>query len=119
MHPLLMIGISVTLGVCGQLLFKHTMMRVGAVDFSHLSTAIPAVASSPFLWLGLCCYGISTVVWLMILSRVHLTYAYPLLSVGYILVVALSYFIFKEPVTWLRFGGVLVIVAGVIMVTHN
>ena len=119
MHPLLMIGISVFLGVCGQLLFKHTMMRVGTVDFSHLSIAIPAVASSPFLWLGLCCYGISTVVWLMILSRVQLSYAYPLLSTGYILVVVLSYFIFKEPVTWLRFGGVLVIVAGVIMVTQN
>ncbi len=119
MHPLLMIGISITLGVCGQLLFKHTMMRVGAVDFGQLSTAIPAMASSPFLWLGLCCYGLSTVVWLMILSRVQLSYAYPLLSMGYILVVALSYFIFKEPVTWLRFGGVLVIVAGVIMVTHN
>jgi drug/metabolite transporter (DMT)-like permease len=118
MHPLAMIGISVSLGVCGQLLFKYTMMRVGTFDLSHLSTAIPTLAASPFLWLGLCCYGISTVVWLMILSRVHLSFAYPLLSTGYILVVVLSYLIFKEPVTWLRFGGVLVIVTGVIMVTH-
>jgi drug/metabolite transporter (DMT)-like permease len=55
----------------------------------------------------------------VILSRVNLSFAYPLLSTGYILVVVLSYYIFKEPVGWLRFGGVLVIVAGVIMVTHS
>jgi drug/metabolite transporter (DMT)-like permease len=119
MPPLLMILISVTLGVCGQLCFKYAMLRVGAVDFSHITTGLLAMASSPFVWLGLCCYGLSTIIWLMILSRVQLSYAYPLLSTGYILIVILSYLIFKEPVTWLRFGGVLVIVAGVWMVTHS
>jgi multidrug transporter EmrE-like cation transporter len=119
MHPLFMVAISVVLGVGGQLSFKYAMMRVGSVDFSHLSAFVPAVVSSPFVWLGLCCYGLSTVMWLVILSRVNLSFAYPLLSTGYILVVVLSYYIFKEPVGWLRFGGVLVIVAGVIMVTHS
>jgi len=119
MPPLLMILISVFLGVCGQLCFKYAMLRVGSVDFSHLTTGLLAMASSPFVWLGLCCYGLSTIIWLMILSRVHLSFAYPLLSTGYILIVVLSYLIFKEPVTWFRFGGVLVIVAGVWMVTHS
>jgi drug/metabolite transporter (DMT)-like permease len=119
MHPLLMILISVSLGVCGQLSFKYAMMRVGSVDFTHLVTAIPKIAGNPFVWLGLCCYGISTVVWLMILSRVNLSFAYPLISVGYILVVVLSYLIFREPVTWIRVGGTLVIMAGVWMVTHS
>ena len=119
MHPLFMILISVSLGVCGQLSFKYAMLRVGTVDFSHLLTAIPKIAANPFVWLGLSCYGISTVVWLMILSRVELSFAYPLISVGYILVLVLSYLIFHEPVTWIRFGGTLVIVAGVWMVTHS
>ena len=119
MHPLIMVAISVTLGVCGQLSFKYAMTRVGSIDFSHLTTGLLAMVASPFVWLGLCCYGLSTVMWLIILSRVQLSFAYPLLSTGYILIVGLSYLIFKEPVTLLRFGGVLVIVAGVIMVTHS
>jgi len=119
MHPLIMVAISVVLGICGQLSFKYAMLRVGSIDLGHLATGLLAMVASPFVWLGLCCYGLSTVMWLIILSRVQLSFAYPLLSTGYILIVILSYLIFKEPVTWLRFGGVLVIVAGVIMVTHS
>ncbi|MDF2636375.1 MAG: protein of unknown function transrane [Pelosinus sp.] len=69
--------------------------------------------------LGLFLYGISTILWIMALKKVELSYAYPMVSLGYILVFIASYFIFHEPINWLRMGGMLFIIAGITLVARS
>jgi drug/metabolite transporter (DMT)-like permease len=62
---------------------------------------------------------ISAASWLVILSRVELSYAYPLISIGYILVMILSKYLFNETLTGYRIAGTLLICGGVFMITRS
>ena len=64
-------------------------------------------------------YGISALVWMIVLSRVNLSYAYPMVSLGYVFVVILSRYLFGESVTMLRLAGTLVIGVGVILISQS
>ena len=67
---------------------------------------ITRVAKQPKLWIGLTIFGVSSIFWLVVLSRVALTVAYPLVGLSYIVVVALGRFAFHEHVPALRWIGV-------------
>jgi multidrug transporter EmrE-like cation transporter len=67
----------------------------------------------------LLCFGVSSVFWLVILSRIDLSYAYPMVSIGYIAVVLFSYFVFKENVSLIRWIGVITICAGVFLISRS
>jgi multidrug transporter EmrE-like cation transporter len=56
---------------------------------------------------------------LVILSREELSYAYPMVSLGYLVVVIASFYLFKENVTLLRFAGLLMICLGVSVVARS
>lgn len=70
-------------------------------------------------WVGLMFYGLSAICWLWVLSRVQLSYAYPVLALSYPIVVALSAWLFSETVTPLHWIGVIVIVAGVSLLSKT
>jgi len=109
-----MIVISVFLGVIGQLCLKKGMI---GYDGNFLGV-IPHMLTSPIIILGFLGYFISSLIWLLILSRVELSYAYPMISLGYIFVVFFSWFLFKEPVSLLRWLGVILICVGVSLVAR-
>jgi drug/metabolite transporter (DMT)-like permease len=70
--------------------------------------------ANPYVLAGLACYVISTFFWLLILSKVRLSVAYPMISMAYIVVVILSAVVLKEHVDWRYAGaGLLLIVGGV------
>ena len=73
----------------------------------------------PWLWAALACYGVSVVVWLFGLSRVPVSQAYPLLSLGYVLNVGLAWWLLGETPNALRVAGILVIVFGVVLVARS
>jgi len=108
--PILLIIVSVILGVMGQFFFKSGMRQVGAVSFN---IEIIKYFFRPQVFIGLICYVLSTASWLAVLSKTDISFAYPLLSVGYILVVLVGLFFFQEKVTWVRLLGVLLICSGV------
>jgi multidrug transporter EmrE-like cation transporter len=65
------------------------------------------------------CYAVSIVVWLMVLSRVDVSYAYPLLSVGYIVTAVAGKILFGETLGFDRCTGILVICIGVYLITRS
>jgi multidrug transporter EmrE-like cation transporter len=67
--------------------------------------------------LGFALYLLSALSWLIILSRVDLSFAYPLISIGYILIMVLSRFMFNEQLTTLRVAGTLMVCAGVFVIS--
>lgn len=117
--PFIFIGIL--LNTSAQLLLKTGMNRVGHFDFS-LSKLIDIgfqVAINPYILTGLCSYVISVVVWLMVLSRVDVSFAYPLISLGYILNAITAYYFLGENLSLERMVGILVILLGVYLVARS
>ena len=73
----------------------------------------------PPLWYALCAYGLSVIVWLVGLSRVPVSQAYPLLSLGYVINIGLAWWLLGEVPTAQRVAGIAVIVFGVILVARS
>ena len=73
----------------------------------------------PSLWYALTAYGLSVIVWIVGLSRVPVSQAYPLLSLGYVLNIGLAWWLFGEVPNAQRVTGVVVIVAGVVLVARS
>lgn len=114
MKDLVFIVISVLIGAVGQIAFKYGAMQMVAQPGNTLLEKIkwPIV-------LGLFLYGISTIIWIMALKKVELSYAYPMISLGYIVVFIASYFLFNESIGWLRIGGMLFILTGIVLVAKS
>lgn len=116
-----LILIGVLLNAAAQLLLKAGMTRIGEFEF-HLSNALPIglqVATNIPILLGLAAYVISVLVWMMVLSRVDVSLAYPMVSLGYIINAIAAYLLFNEPLSALRIGGIFVILMGVFMVARS
>ena len=116
---LLLILASVGLGAVAQVLMKLGM--TAAPMREALATAAPvqivvAVLTSPGVMGGLALYGIATVLWLGVLSRVELSQAYPFVGLSFVLAAVLGYFVFADTVSATRVAGIALIVAGVVLV---
>ena len=73
----------------------------------------------PSLWYALAAYGLSVIVWLVGLSRVPVSQAYPLLSLGYVINIGLAWWLLGEVPNMQRVAGILVIVLGVVLVARS
>lgn len=112
---------GVLLNASAQLLLKAGMSQIGHFDFS-LSNAIPItykVMGNPPIITGLFFYVMSVGVWLLVLSRVQVSYAYPMLSIGYVVNAIAAYYLFGEPLTSMRMLGIFIIIAGVYLVAQS
>jgi multidrug transporter EmrE-like cation transporter len=116
---LLMTGVLLNAGA--QLLLKAGTNSVGAFEYS-VANIVPIgwkLATEPHIIGGLGCYVISVVVWIMALSRVEVSIAYPLLSVGYVVNAIAAYYLFGEAVTPMRLTGIAIIIVGVWVVARS
>jgi drug/metabolite transporter (DMT)-like permease len=118
---LLPLLLSTVLGVAGQLLLKQGMLQIGAVQLS--ASGVPALiwrlATSPYVLGGLLVYGTGTFFWLVFISRVPLSYSYPFISLGIVLGLFSAWAIFHETIPSMRWVGMLVICAGVVLVARS
>ena len=114
-RPVLLILLAVSLGAFGQISIKHGMNKFGQISGLNLVRSVQALLT-PYVALGVGLYVLSTLIWLIVLSRAPLSYAYPMIAAGYVLVVFLSWAVLGERVTALRMAGLALIVAGVVLV---
>jgi multidrug transporter EmrE-like cation transporter len=116
-----LILIGVLLNAVAQLLLKAGARYVGAFEFS-LANVIPVgsklIANWPIIG-GLACYVVSVLVWIMALSRVEVSIAYPMLSIGYVINAGLAWWLFGEAVTPMRMVGIGIICVGVFIVARS
>jgi drug/metabolite transporter (DMT)-like permease len=73
----------------------------------------------PSLWGAVCAYALSLVVWIVGLSRVPVSQAYPLLSMGYVINIFLAWWLLSEVPNAQRVAGIAVIVLGVVLVSRS
>jgi len=114
----LFIFASVIIGVAGQLLMKQGVSQLGDYS-SNLINFLLKAALSPWIISGLIGYVIGTVIWLLLLSKVDVSYAYPMLSLGYIFLLIFASLFLGEQITMIRVIGVSLIVIGVILITRS
>jgi drug/metabolite transporter (DMT)-like permease len=115
MHPIAYVLVSGVLGVAGQLILKRGIAALGLLVLSP-GTILPivlALATNPLVILGLVVYASGTFFWLIALSRVDLSYAYPFASLNYIMVLIASWLLLGEQPSPMRFVGVVAICFGV------
>jgi multidrug transporter EmrE-like cation transporter len=116
---LLMTG--VLLNAAAQLLLKAGTNAVGQFEFSA-QNILPVgmkLAFEPHIAGGLACYVVSVAVWIVGLSRVPVSIAYPMLSVGYIVNAVAAWYLFGESLTAQKLAGIGFIVCGVYLVARS
>ncbi|MFH1972775.1 MAG: 4-amino-4-deoxy-L-arabinose transferase [archaeon] len=118
---LLLILTSVLLIDTGQLTLKYGLNSLGEVSWglSSLLATLSIVILNPFIWIGVILMASSAFTWLIALSKSELSYAYPILSFGYVIVSILSWIFFNEVMTTTKIIGLIVIAAGVTMLSNT
>ena len=64
------------------------------------------MGTTPAVWAGLALFALSAVVWLAVLSRVSLSFAYPFASLTYVLILLADRFVLDQEIPALRYAGV-------------
>jgi multidrug transporter EmrE-like cation transporter len=117
--PLILSG--VLLNAAAQLFLKKGMTSLGEFAFSVAETA-PALmraAFNPYIIAGLASYAVSVLIWMLVLSRAEVSFAYPFLSVGYIVTAVAGYMLFGENLSGVRIGGIALICLGVVLISRS
>jgi multidrug transporter EmrE-like cation transporter len=116
---LLLTGVLLNAGA--QLLLKAGTNVLGVLSLTRDSwpATLWSMATQGYFVLGAACYVVSLFVWILGLSRVPVSIAYPLLSVGYIVTAVAGRYLFSEALTPTRWAGILVICFGVWLITRT
>jgi drug/metabolite transporter (DMT)-like permease len=116
---LVVLLISVAFAVAAQLTLKTAMNDArndaGGIE-AGIGRVLKASVKQPELWVGLFLFGVSAVFWLVVLSRVRLSAAYPMLGVSYVVLVLFARVILHEHVPGLRWFGAIVVSVGVALI---
>jgi drug/metabolite transporter (DMT)-like permease len=115
-----LILVSVSLSAAAQILFKYgvTSAKVGFEG----TGVIPVLLSyllTPGVIGGLALYGIGTLLWLNVLSRIEVSQAYPFVGLGFLLTALLGMVLFGDNVNAWRIGGMVLIGAGIYLVARS
>jgi len=114
-----LILVTVALGVSGELLFKTGVGQVPNLDLTSIPgilTSILAILSNPVILAGFICYGVASICWIFVLSRLDLSYAYPMYALMYAFIPIAALVFLKEHIPGGRWIGILLIVTGVVIV---
>jgi len=112
--------ISALAASIGQVFFKKGMAMAGYINLTFSAEWVirmVKVVFTPYVFIGILFYVMSTLLWLVALSKCTLNFAYPFTSVTFVLVILLSALVLKEPIPLTRIIGISVIIGGVFIVS--
>ncbi|WP_442319921.1 SMR family transporter [Caballeronia glathei] len=112
---------GVLLNAMAQLWLKAGTNALGTLDFrgnAVLSTTF-RVGMEPHILAGLACYALSVGIWIVALSKVPVSMAYPMLSIGYVVNAIAAWYLFGEYISVQRMAGIAIIIVGVYLVARS
>jgi undecaprenyl phosphate-alpha-L-ara4N flippase subunit ArnE len=115
----MMTATSIAMSVAGQLLLKTGMRRIVSAGAASAAAILLGAATNPAILLGTLCFLSGTASWLLVLSKLDLSVAYPLGGLSHVLITLTSWLILGEPVRLQRWMGVALVVIGVILVGRS
>lgn len=117
---ILSILIPVTAAAIGQMILKIGMTQVGELKFSDgLINIFSRTFTNLYVLGGLAFFGVNALLWLVVLSREKLSFAYPMVAFAYIVTILLSKFVLHEDIPLLRWAGLSVIIVGILMIAKS
>lgn len=115
-----LLAIAILLAAGGQILMKLGVMRLGPLEIpGNIVSMATRMILNPGILAGLFVYGVSAFLWVIVLSKVELSYAYPMIAGGYVVVALLSWIIFHDQITPMRIAALVIIVMGVILLGRS
>jgi drug/metabolite transporter (DMT)-like permease len=117
MNTIVIIIVGVIFAALGQVSWKLGMTQAGQLSTLNLAS-LSAALLNPLVLLGFIMYGLSTIFWLIALSKKDLSYVYPFISLTYILVLLLSNLLLKESIGVNKVIGTLIIIIGLMIITR-
>lgn len=120
MGQIRIIIISILLGATGQVLLKAGANRLGSLNITidTFFQSIWKLITNPFIFIGMIFFALSSLLWIKVLTKSELSYAYPMVSMSYIIVGIASFVLFKESITINKIIGILTIVFGVFILNR-
>jgi drug/metabolite transporter (DMT)-like permease len=113
LKSLLLILLSVGLSAIAQIAMKSGVAGSASAEPAGVLDSYVAMLTAPKVWIGLGCYGLGALVWLRVLSMMDVSQAYPFVAVGFVLTMALGFFVLGETPHMTRMLGAAFILAGV------
>ena len=122
LNLLLLIVGSILLSSFAQIVLKAGMSNtyvLAAIQSADPFSIIKTIATNAFVIGGLCLYFSSALVWLLVLAKVDVSFAYPFVGIGFILTMLLAFFINGEPLSTTKIIGTLCIALGVAIISQG
>lgn len=119
MNNILIILGSVFLNAIAQLMIRKGMLCIGVIGAGNFVQNIGVIITNFWLWGAMLSYAGSILMWMSVLSKVEVSYAYPFLSIGYIFAAVFGYVFFNENLSAMRIAGIIVICLGVILISRS
>jgi len=113
---------NVLIGASGQLMLKVGMTQVGRIGAEQVSRPVETLVrifTTPLILVALPLYGGAMILWLVAISRLDLSFAYPLLALAFVINPLLAQLLLGESIPWERWVGILVICIGVVIVSRT
>jgi len=112
-RPLVIALISIFLGATGQFLFRVGMLQYGKVSVTNIWGQMWSVLTTPAILAGFLCFGVSSILWLVIISQWELSYAYPLVALGYVIVIIYGSLFLNEQLSLVKISAMILILTGI------
>jgi multidrug transporter EmrE-like cation transporter len=105
--------LSIFLGATGQFLFRLGMLSYGKVSVENIWRQLFGIITTPAIFFGFICFGISSILWLVVISRWELSYAYPMVALGYVIAILYGAFFLQEAISFPKILGSGLILLGI------
>ncbi len=112
--PLVQIIVATLLGGIGQALIKQGVNKVGVIG--GFNPKLLQALLTPEVIAGFASYGVSSLFYLMVVSKKGLSFAYPFVAANQVIIFLLAWLLFREAIPPLRVGGLIVICLGVTLI---
>ena len=116
---LIYLGLNLIISVAAQFILKAAMAQLGGFDAGGDVWAYLLAMLNPYVIGGLVLYALGTILWLLCLTKLDLSFAYPAATLQYVLIFLGAWFLFDEQIDWMRIAGLAVIGAGVFVMSMD
>lgn len=121
MQSYILLFVAIITTVLSQLLFKQGMLMTGSLNltFSNIGLLLVSIIKNHYLLFGVFFYGVSFILWLLVLSKMKLSIAYPITSLNFVLAIIASYYLFGERISQTQYAGIAFIIIGVVVLSKG
>lgn len=115
---ILLLVLAIIFNATANILMKLGAKQMGSVGVNLDS--VKAFVTNPFIWAGLVSFGLALMFYTYVLTKMNLSVAYPLItSLGFLIVVSFSVFYLHESVNWMHMLGLVLVLAGLFLITQR